>query len=239
MKKEILSLSFIFVLLLTLFALTNNIQSTRAEDALSPSAQLGISSDLENQLSPDKIDETTSKATQRWEYLKKEWKTVLLKNKIVSAIDSALTKINIVFKVLFNKDYELLSASFWIIILLWLFFFYIFGTIIKDFSTFSSGISFIISALLTIVCAQVNLLSMQANFLIWLASAAFGNSQPWWASMLVWTGIFIVLVIVMTVVNKFGGQMKANREKTKLLEERLKIKTGAISGEALTKAMSK
>lgn len=55
----------------------------------------------------------------KWEYLSIAWKEVLLRNAVISKIDSALTKINPLFVVLFARDYAL-SGTLFLAFLLWL-----------------------------------------------------------------------------------------------------------------------
>ena len=54
----------------------------------------------------------------KWNYLSQEWKTLFLKSKTISSMDSFFRKINIIFVVLFGRAYDL-SFELFFAITLW------------------------------------------------------------------------------------------------------------------------
>src|SRR3989344_4436262 len=73
----------------------------------------------------DKLATGVDKATLKWDYLGAEWKTILLKNSIVSKIDGFFKVISPVFTILFAMPYEM-SLVLLCIIILWLIFWIVF-----------------------------------------------------------------------------------------------------------------
>ena len=65
----------------------------------------------------NKIDSVTDGST-KWDYLGNEWKAMFLKNKIISVIDSSLTKVSFIFEVLIGEGYTF-SIAFFFMILVW------------------------------------------------------------------------------------------------------------------------
>ena len=55
---------------------------------------------------------------KRWEYLGEKWKEILLKNKVIFAVDKFFTKINIVFVILFGRDWTF-SLGMFLVFLIW------------------------------------------------------------------------------------------------------------------------
>jgi len=98
---------FIFVSLLLFISLFSL--------AIISSADIGkIQDDLDAHIenvedAKNKIDDL--KETE-WDYLGKEWQTILLKNKAVSSFDSILKKISFLFEVFFGMPYSLSLTSF-------------------------------------------------------------------------------------------------------------------------------
>jgi len=165
-----------------------------------------------------------------------KWKEMFLRNPTVKAIDSAFKKMNIVFRVLFGQNYSF-SLKLLIVICLWLFFFLAIGKIIAGYSTFSPGIAYIIGAIFSVILAQAQALSKQADFFIWLAFA----NKSWWVSLLIW---FVIIAVFITLLNMVGMLGKAAKERRKKMKQeledfdnRLKMKTGAKAGESLSEAV--
>jgi hypothetical protein len=185
-------------------------------------------------INPDEIENTKTNVESKWDYLSKEWKTVLLKNKYISAVDSFLQKISYIFVILFGQPYSL-SLTLLLVIIFWLCFFFVFSVIFKNYSSFSPPIAYIISLILVVIAAQLKLWEKQATFFLWLI---FGD-KPWWFSVIIIILLAAIFFLLFTYIKKFGKQISANRKKMKELEARLKMEVGAKSGEALTKAVSK
>jgi hypothetical protein len=155
---------------------------------------------------------------RKWEYIGEQWKELLLKNKNIAAIDAMLKKFNIVFVVLFGRDYEL-SLILLFTIMFWIFFFAMFSKIITGFSTFSSGVSFIIAFILTIILAQfkayyaLSLLVVKVLFFkqgIW----------PWIAFLVFFVAYLIFLIYLERIVWKIGRAFKKSKEEKEKWDER-------------------
>ena len=155
MKK--LGIFLIFLLLINFLA----ISLIHAETAP------GIPSILTPEETEKTIADLKNKSLTKWDYLGQNWQVMLLKNKVVASLDSFFTKISIIFVILFGMPYSL-SITLLVIILLWIFFFFKFGEIFKDFSAFSEGTSWFIALGLTIILAQLQILKKITQFLGWL-----------------------------------------------------------------------
>jgi len=177
--------------------------------------------------------ESGVKLTQKWEYLGKEWKNIILGNSIIKAIDSFFQKINFVFLFLFGINYSMSLAVF-LTTLLWIYFLFIWLNILSN-SLFSKWVSFVISLGLAIGAAQINLFQMPVNLIIGL----FFGEKPWWVKLLIGAGILLVLVAFFVLVKKFGKQFAESRKKMKEEKNRIKLATGAKAGEELSKAVGK
>jgi hypothetical protein len=206
----------IFIFILLVLPLILNFVTSQGEN----STIFGISSD------------SGVKLTEKWEYLGKEWKNILMANSVIQSLDSLFQKINFVFLVLFGTPYSL-SLALFLIVFLWLYFFFSFQNILKM-TLFSKIVCLLISLGLTIILAQVGLFSKIVNFIIQLL---FGE-QTWWMKLIIGVGILIALVLVFAFVMKFGKQSAINKKKRKDEENRIKLETGAKAGEALSKAVS-
>lgn len=169
-----------------------------------------IQDDLEEKIekaedASEKINEFTE--NDKWDYLSKEWKKVLLENKFVSSVNSFLSKINLVFIVLFGEDYNL-SLVFLFVIIFWVFFLINFNVIFRDYSAFSGSIAGAIAFALTVVGAQFGFYRKFSEIVFKLIFYKEG----------IWGWIFIILFLialgVIIALNKyFGKQVKLNRER--------------------------
>ncbi|MFA4953170.1 MAG: hypothetical protein WC584_03035 [Candidatus Pacearchaeota archaeon] len=133
----------------------------------------------------NKIDSVVDGST-KWDYLGKEWKTIFLKNKIISVIDSSLTKTSIVFDVLLGENYNF-SLAFFFMILVWFYLLFNLSYLLKVF--FSNGISWAISFLILLIFARVHL---------------FAQITSWTGKLFILLGEFIsilpLLILVFIVV---------------------------------------
>jgi len=186
---------------------------------------------MPSELNPEQLEETVGSLSEKWEYLAREWKNILLGNSVVKAIDSFLQKINIVFVVLFAKDYSM-SLALLLIIFFWVFLLFKFNRILRDFTAFPKSIAIVISLCLVIILAQFKLLEKLASFVILIV---FGE-KPWWLSLLIGLLILMGVVFAGVFISKFGAQIAENRRKRKEQIERIKLESGANVGESMTKA---
>jgi hypothetical protein len=175
------------------------------------------------------LENTTNQITNavsNWQVIEQNLKTSLLSNPTINSINSFFTSIGIVFRILFGQDYSL-SLVLFITIILWVFFVISFNRIFKNFMPFSKGISFIISILLTIILAQIQILDGISNFII---SRIFNLS--WWIQIIIIFIIVVALIVILSLLKRFNIQSAKRREK----ENRFKLETGAKVGENISKA---
>jgi len=209
---------FVFVLsLFLLLPLVLNLINSQAEN----STIFGISPD------------SGVKLTEKWEYLGKEWKNILMGNSIIRGIDSFFQKISIVFSVLFGIEYSL-SLALFLTIILWLYVFFMLTGVLGNIIS-SKWVSLLISLGFVILLAQIKSFQIPVNFLIGL----FFGENPWWMKLIIGLIIFAILAVVFILIKNFGKQLAANKKKVKEEKNRLKLQTGARAGEALSKAVSK
>jgi len=152
----------------------------------------------------------------KWDYLGKEWKEILLKNKFVSTVDTFFAKISIVFVILFGEPYSL-SLTLLFVIMLWFYFFFKFSEIFVDFSSFSSTTAIVIGGALTIILAQFNILRKIIEFFGWLV---FSQESNIWR-FLIMLGIFLVLIGSYYFSSYLGDKFKKNKEKREKKEEEM------------------
>lgn len=156
----------------------------------------------------DRIDHTGRKITEisrenvKWDYLGVQWQELLLKNEVISTMDRFLKKGNIVFVVLFGRDYSL-SLTLFFLILIWIYFWSQLNKMLSLVSTFSSITSRLISLALTVMFAQT-------GFFDWISQTIFKLAfyrEGGWG--LVWSiGIFIAVLLISMVFGRFFTSLK-------------------------------
>jgi hypothetical protein len=163
----------------------------------------------------EKIEEGAEKYG-KWDYLGPEIQRLVMENKQINYVfneqDGLLSKIDIVFVVLFGEHYKF-SLGFLIVIILWFWFFAQLSGILKDFSMFSSGTSIILGLGLTIVFAQTSLFSLIVQGLGWLVV----SPDAWWVRTLIFIGIvafFTLFAKIRFELGKIEKQMKEQEAKT-------------------------
>ena len=169
-----------------------------------------------------KVEETAervqriSQGEARWEYLSEVWQEILLENQGVAFFNDLFERGNIVFVVLFGRDYSL-SLTLIFLIILWVYFWSQFNKIIGTFSTFSSGTSLVISLGLTIILAQMQFFDWASQMifkLLFIREGAFA-----W----VWTiGSILFAILFAMMFSRFFSSLKitykAHREERKRKE---------------------
>lgn len=188
---------------------------------------------IQYQLNSESIEQAKSNGEIRVDHLKQEWQKILLNKKMVSVIDSLLQKLSPFFIALFNKPYELLSLSLWIIVILWVFFFFFFSEFLKDYSSFKPVISYSIGLIMSVVLAHINLLQKIADYLIFLVIA----DKPWWVKSLFIIAILGAMIGIYFVEKKYGKVIAENRKKMKLLQKEMEIASGVEASKNLSKAL--
>ncbi len=167
----------------------------------------------------EKVEDIKEKLEEdKWDYLGKEWKKIFLENKFVSFIDSFLTKISIVFVILFGEPYSL-SLTLLFVIALWFYFFLKFSEIFTDYSSFSSSTAMVIGFALTVIFAQVKIFKKIVEFFGWLIFSQ--ESNIWrFVIMLVIFLVMIGLYSLSSYLGKMHKKKKEEEEKGRAKEER-------------------
>jgi hypothetical protein len=177
--------------------------------------------------------ESGIKLTEKWEYLGKEWKTILMRNVVVQTIDSFLQKIGFIFVVALGTSYSL-SLAFFLTLFLWVYLFLVLLNILGN-TIFSKWVSVVISLGLAIGAAQIKLLQMPVNLIIGL----FFGEKPWWIKLIIGVVIVLILVIVFVLIKTFGKKFAENKQKMEDMKNRLKLGTGAKIGEKMSSIFKK
>ena len=175
----------------------------------------------------------------RWVYLGQQWKEILLKSKVISAIDGFFRSVDSygVFLFLFAEKYDL-SFTFFFALIYWIFFFFILNGIFKDFLPIRSGISSLIAFASVILLGHIGPALGYNGLYTWLSlqtfKVIFYKTGAWsW----VWTIIFfIIYFFVLVFIGKIIGifktilkKIRERREKNKL-EVRVKKNEKFIEG---------
>ncbi len=200
-----------FVILLVLCLLFTNLFLVHAvlEDAGE-----GLEKNVEN------IENTKANIETKWDYLGKEWKNILLKNKFVSGLDGFCKKISVVFEVLVAEPYTL-SVTFLVVVLLWLYLFLKFAEIVRDYFTVQSGVSYLIGLVFTLVLAHIGFIRKITEFLGWIAF----KPEAWWARWIIIIILAFILFLIYKVSSLLGKSYKKDVEQLEKEQEKLDRKT--------------
>jgi len=158
----------------------------------------------------------TSYWNEKWDYLGKEWKNILMKNKFVTILDGFFTKISVVFQILFGVPY---SMSFVLlgIVFLWIFVFLEIGRIFNLFEKTHGLIAYLISAGFAIFLAQLKLFES----LILLAGQFIFSFESLFMKII----LFCLVIGAFIFLNHFIGiliiSFKKDIEKQEKEEEKL------------------
>jgi len=150
--KRLLIFSSVIILLIVFVNL-----SSAAEDPGDVSQVLGD----EFGIDPDKIP--TDPETIRQEYLKFRWTEFISNNRILGPIHRGLTKISIVFQILFAHPYEI-SLTLVGIIVLWFMILIHTGKMVESSELISGGRSFIIGLIGATIIAQTRIIKILVTF---------------------------------------------------------------------------
>lgn len=148
-------------------------------------------------LQPDKVTEAGEQAKTKWEYLNAEWKNMVLKNPVVSSINSFFTQISIVFRILFGVQYSF-SFMLLVIVFFWLWLMLKAAELARLSIGMRSGLSYFFGAFVSIVFAQLQIFRIFADLLFDLVM----TREAWWARLIV---VLIILgaLILISYLSKF------------------------------------
>lgn len=162
------------------------------------------------------------------------WKQLFLTNPILGPINSFLMTISIVFFVLFAHPYAL-TFELLLILVLWFFFWGYTFTILRAYSTFSSGACWGITFCSTVALAHLGLFSLLSQPILWL----FFAKKAWWASLLVGAGLLVVLILLLRFLKQWAKNMRISRREKHEQEALQKVEIGAKFGEGLKEGLKK
>lgn len=149
----------------------------------------------------------------KWEYLGKEWRTILLKNKVVSGIDNFLTKISIVFKILFGQPYSLSVALFFVIVLWVIVAKGATGIVKAIFSFMNPWLIRLSGVLIAIALAQSGAL---AAFIDFIGALIFKQENKWLRAGLILVGLFMLFIVYQVeviIANAIKESKKEQKQK--------------------------
>lgn len=172
----------------------------------------------------------------RWEYIGEQLKGLLLKNKGIAAIDKAFSGINFIFFFLFGEDYDL-SLIFLFAVLLWIFFFVMFGKITSGFSTFSKPVSYIVAFCMAVILAHLkfyHLISLVLFKIIFFKSGIWNFIF----FVLFFALYFVVLIFIERIIWKLGRMTRKTKEEQEKWDARFRFKVFEKRMEGMEKAFS-
>lgn len=188
----------------------------------------------------NRVDDTTNQInsfkylnkTEKESYLFGEWKKIILKNPVLSALNNTFIILSPLFFILFAYNYDF-SITLIFIFVLWIFFFISFNRVLRDFSGLSQGVSLLVSLLIVIFLSHIKLFLFITNFLfnlIFFQEGLFVN----FISFL----IFIFgLIFLFMLIKGLGKEARMRRKKLKENENEFKQKLSEVEREAFSKSI--
>ncbi len=154
---------------------------------------------------------------EKWEYLGRQWKELLLKNKLISSVDGFFRKINFVFVVLFSRYYGF-SMELFFVFLMWIF---TFISLPKYFVWLKVGWQKLLAGFAgTLILAHIQVFN-------YLASGAFKlifyKKSGVWVTI-IYIVIFFAIIFYYFLNRYFAGMLKKSQEKKEKEELEFKVK---------------
>ncbi|MBI2629529.1 hypothetical protein HYW76_00340 [Candidatus Pacearchaeota archaeon] len=180
---------------------------------------------------PSSTEELKNITQTKWDYLGKEWRKILLENSIISKIDSFLSRISIVFRILFGMDYAL-SMTLLFVIILWLIVFLKSSKMIAALDFLKGWAAYIIGLLFALTLAHLKVFKIIINAVgvfIFSKEAAWARTLLIIASVLIILAFYYFLDILSTYINKKNEEKKkrkAEQEEGNIIEFSDKFKEG-------------
>lgn len=201
----------ILFLVLLLFSSVSTLGFVSSADDLGIGDRAGqFEQGVENVESNVKGITDTSKWNEKWDYLAKEWKAMLLKNPIIKTADSFFTSISKVFKFVFGVPYSMSLVLFGIIFL-WLVFLLEMGRIFSVFEK-TQDFAYLISAVLAVILANLKVfeyLSLLIGRFIFSSESIFGRFI---SLCLVIGGVFLLSYLVGFIVKLIKKDIKKQKK---------------------------
>jgi hypothetical protein len=159
---------------------------------------------------------TTAADPKNWGEILASWKEGILNNPFIEAIDLFLTKINVLFLILFGVNYSW-SLFMFFVIYFWVFLLIRIIKALNMTSIFSKGISTLIAIGLTLILAQIGLYSAISQGVV----ALIHKPEKPWLGFLVFILIIIATIFLSIVEKLVEEKLKKNRESLEKEKERL------------------
>ncbi len=170
----------------------------------------------------------------RWEYIGEQWKALLLKNKGFAVVDKTFRNLNFLFFFLFGENYDL-SLTLLFAILLWIFFFAMFGKITSSFSTFSEPVSYVVAFCMAVILAHLKFYHLISLILF---KIIFFKSGIWsFIFLVIFFALYlIVLIFIERIIWKIVRLTKKTKEEQEKWDARFKFKVFEKRMEGMEKA---
>ena len=212
-----LAIALLFLSFLASLSLTS--QLARAQDEI-PGTLAG--------LSPEEVEKTQEKIEGKWDYLSREWKSIFLKNKLVSAIDGFFTKISFVFKGIIGIEYSM-SFIFLFGVIIWItIFIVLFNPVSVMFKNklVALPVSFIVASLIGIS----GVIRMAASSIVNLIK----TPMIFWIAFV----LTIIAAIFMVICSKIlKGKINIENKADEKESMRRRLEKAAAYGDILSKGM--
>lgn len=156
-----------------------------------------------------------------WSFIFAQWKEVLLKNKLISGMDTLFTKINIVFLVLFGMNWGLTLQMFFAF-LLWIILFFFLTKYISSVNN-QGGLGILYSLMVVVLLAQINLFEYFGKWSVALILYSDGFFKTLFA--------YILIILLLIGLGFFGDKIikLAKKKKDKEIDEADKKAKGTFA----------
>lgn len=173
---------------------------------------------------PNKIPQTKEEIANQ--YLSQEWSSIVTKTPLIGPINTFFTNNPLIFNILFNIPYSL-TATFFMIFILWLYIALIMSDLLKPLID-KPSISFAIGFASSIILAHINLIKTIVSGPLNLLFAP----ESWWMRIIMWILLFTIFFVIWYVNKAFAKQIKAGKQKQKQseLEQKTKATSEFIKG---------
>ena len=153
---------------------------------------------------------------EKWDYLGQEWKTILLRNSIITSLDEFFRSISSVFFILFGLHYEMSLVLFFVIIL-WILVWNIADNWFKNSGLMPRYSAVVLSMLLVIGLSHLGIFS---SIVIFIGRLVFSPESKW-ARLILGIGILFIFFLFQHLSHFFSKYLKAKREANEKQLERL------------------
>ncbi len=172
-------------------------------------------------------------------YLKQEWNKILANSKYTGPIHNFFLNHQLVFKILFNTNYEF-SLTFICIFILWIFILVNVNKLASP-MTPSGWYAFFTGLAASLILAHVGAIH---GIVTGVLSFIYAK-ESWWIRILWWIAVFVALIILSFIDGIARAALKSAKEKKEKQEIKEKVEVleaeseGKEEGRAITKSLRK